>query len=89
MKTILAIVTPEECPILSNQEFLKKFPHAKYVAGEIKGGAEIVKDILGEEFPPFDELGVTNISDYLKKLQERNPVAIGSYHPYAHGLGFQ
>ena len=68
----------EDCPILLDKDFQRQPPGIAGVAGFLESAAKTHYRMSGK-YEPFDRVGVDNITDYIKLVQEGNPEAVRMY----------
>lgn len=68
----------EDCPILLDEDFQMQHPGVAGVAGFLNATATLYYK-MGWKYDPFDRVGVNNIADYIKLIQEENPEALRIY----------
>lgn len=67
-----------DCPILSDDKFLREHPGVVNVAGFLSSAAR-VSYRMQKGYVPFDRLGVNSIRGFLEKLQQGDSQAVQTY----------
>ena len=64
----------QDCPILLNEDFKKKYPGIIKVAGFLDSAARVHYREFGA-YRPFDRLGVNDIKDYIELIAKEDSMA--------------
>ena len=69
----------EECPLVINKDFLRRFPENLRIIGIIYSRYSVsMKD--KSSFPYFDRLGITSINEYVEGLSLGKEAIVESYN---------
>ena len=77
----------ENCPLLKNEEFLRKHPGISGVVGFLDEAARTSYRIKGE-YVAYDRLGVDNTQAFLELVQQDNSKAVKLYSETRDLFGF-
>ncbi|MDD5699857.1 MAG: hypothetical protein PHH00_01535 [Candidatus Nanoarchaeia archaeon] len=68
----------ESCPVLLDERFQEEYPGIIGVAAFLDASAKTHYALSGG-FAAFDRVGVHDITDYVRLIQENNPEALRTY----------
>jgi len=77
----------KDCPFLLDKKFQEQFPGVIGVASFIEEVSQTSIRVTGE-YKLFDDLGVKNIYEYIKKIQQGDKASVETYIKVQSILGF-